>query len=270
MAAPSSSSSSSSSSRLAPHQVARLEANAHRAWDCFYKSNGNKFFKDRHWLLEEFHTLTPDAHHKLTLVEMGCGTGATVYPVLEARNAACATSTAVVHACDYAPTAVKVLKKHAAYEEANINAFVCNVAKEDIVACGAPRLAEESADVATMIFALSAMSPDTFAHALEQARRVLKVGGTLLIRDYAEGDMAMERLAGKKGGMDGIREIDERFYMRGDGTRAYYFQVDELRSLLTTGGFDVASCSLVSMRNENRAQELIMDRRFVQARAVKV
>lgn len=43
--------------------------------------------------------------------------------------------------------------------------------------------------------------------------------GRVLVRDYAEGDLAQLRLAG------GPRQkkLADNFYVRGDGTRAFYF-----------------------------------------------
>ena len=37
---------------------AKLEREARKNWDLFYKRNGTNFFKDRHWTTREFHDLT--------------------------------------------------------------------------------------------------------------------------------------------------------------------------------------------------------------------
>ena len=51
--------------------------------------------------------------------------------------------------------------------------------------------------------------------------QTLKAGGSVLVRDYGLHDQAMLRFGrGSK--------IDERFYVRQDGTRAYYFDLSEL------------------------------------------
>ena len=36
----------------------KLEAEARKSWDLFYKRNQTKFFKDRHWTTREFQELT--------------------------------------------------------------------------------------------------------------------------------------------------------------------------------------------------------------------
>ncbi|XP_073107044.1 LOW QUALITY PROTEIN: tRNA(Thr) (cytosine(32)-N(3))-methyltransferase [Elaeis guineensis] len=67
------------------------------------------------------------------------------------------------------------------------------------------------------IFMLSAVSPMKMPLALQNVRNVLKPSGTLLFRDYAMGDFAQDKLA-KKGQI-----ISNNFYVRGDGTCAFYF-----------------------------------------------
>lgn len=45
-------------SRLLPSwQADKLEAEAKKHWDLFYKRNENRFFKDRHWTTREFKEL---------------------------------------------------------------------------------------------------------------------------------------------------------------------------------------------------------------------
>ena len=75
-----------------------------------------------------------------------------------------------------------------------------------------------------MIFIFSALSPDQWAQAVRNVHTLLKPGGEVLFRDYGRGDLAQVRF--KKG-----RYLDENFYVRGDGTRVYFFEEPELREI---------------------------------------
>lgn len=67
------------------------------------------FFKDRNWLRLEFPELLAtskaDAGPK-KIVEIGCGAGNTVFPLLAVNE----NPDLVVHACDYSARAVEVVK----------------------------------------------------------------------------------------------------------------------------------------------------------------
>lgn len=94
---------------------------------------------------------------------------------------------------------------------------------------------------------------------LQNIRKVLKPNGRVLFRDYAVGDLAQERLIGKD------QKICENFYVRGDGTRAYYFPNDFLTSLFKENGFETEELGLCCKQVENRSRDLVMNRRWVQA-----
>lgn len=66
------------------------------------------------------------------------------------------------------------------------------------------------------------------------AQALRKGTGKVLFRDYAENDLAHGRL----GDVGKQQKLGENFYVRGDGTRCFYFS--EVRSCSTLGvGFRV-------------------------------
>lgn len=104
-----------------PFMIEKSERNAAKAWDKFYKAHQDRFFKDRHWTDREFAELrsggdtAADEHDRSALeatlsadtpvlLEVGCGVGNTVYPLLE-KNAALR-----VHCCDFSPRAVGLVR----------------------------------------------------------------------------------------------------------------------------------------------------------------
>jgi tRNAThr (cytosine32-N3)-methyltransferase len=197
-----------------------------RWWNLFYKNNAANFFKNRKWLQQEFPVLAEvikeDAGPKVIL-EIGAGAGNTAFPVLaENKN-----PQLKIHACDYSKTAVEVIRKNEAYNPEFIQADVWDVASDSLP----PGLEEGSVDVAVLIFIFSALSPDQWAKAVHNVYQVLKPGGLVCFRDYGRGDLAQVRF--RKG-----RYLDENFYIRGDGTRVYFFDKDQLSDIWTGKKFD--------------------------------
>ena len=74
----------------------RSNSNPTKWRDAFYKNNATNFFKDRKWLQQEFPLLErvtlPDAGEVRT-VELGCGAGNTLFPVLRLKGNSGFTST---------------------------------------------------------------------------------------------------------------------------------------------------------------------------------
>ena len=89
-------------------QRTKLENEARKNWDLFYKRNSTHFFKDRHWITREFpallRALSDVDQTRPILLEVGCGVGNTVFPLLEENPAL------FVHACDFSPRAVDFVK----------------------------------------------------------------------------------------------------------------------------------------------------------------
>ena len=64
----------------------RLEIDARKNWDIFYKQNTTNFYKDRHYLKREFSELSDALSNsqQVTLLDLGCGVGNAFWPLIEA------------------------------------------------------------------------------------------------------------------------------------------------------------------------------------------
>lgn len=149
----------------------KYEKEASQFWDTFYSTHENKFFKDRHWLFTELPELTSEHQSEPTeiktceeeypgssagfrILEVGCGTGSTVFPLLEANT----LKQSYVYCCDFSPKAVELVKSHQEYDPAKCHAFVCDISAEDAQF----PFPENSLDIILIIFVLSAITPEKY------------------------------------------------------------------------------------------------------------
>jgi len=247
----------------------RFNSDPAKWWNNFYKNNTANFFKDRKWLQQEFpvlSTITSATSPPATLLEVGAGAGNTAFPILKHNQ----NPNLKIHACDFSKKAIDVIRGNEAYDGGvHIQADVWDVASDSLP----PGLEEGSVDVVLMIFIFSALSPVQWAQAVRNIHAVLKPGGEVLFRDYGRGDLAQVRF--KKG-----RYLEENFYIRGDGTRVYFFERDELAQIWAGGdpassepgttGFEVIDLAADRRLLVNRAKELKMYRCWMQGRFKKL
>lgn len=132
----SSSTSSSASDRIvaSPFMVAKLEREAAKNWDVFYRRHQDRFFRDRHWTDREFEalkeaiTVVKDDNagqdmvsgelrdqSQPVLLEVGCGVGNMLWPLLKK------TPKLKVHCCDFSQSAIEILKVSILINEARFN-----------------------------------------------------------------------------------------------------------------------------------------------------
>lgn len=103
----------------------KLESEAQKNWDLFYKRNETRFFRDRHWTIREFEELVEiHSDTKKILLEVGCGVGNFLFPLLEEN--ACL----FVYGCDFSPRAVQLVRNDPRYNEERVKAFVSDITKD--------------------------------------------------------------------------------------------------------------------------------------------
>uniref|UniRef100_A0A182QAC7 Methyltransferase-like protein n=1 Tax=Anopheles farauti TaxID=69004 RepID=A0A182QAC7_9DIPT len=259
---------------VTPFQALKLEQDARKHWDLFYKRNETRFFKDRHWTTREFSellsgeattgngsfTVAEDPQvaestqkNTKTMLEVGCGVGNLIFPLIEDGH-----RDYFIYACDLSPRAVELVCKHNLYDERYMKAFPCDITSDDVFRT----LATDSLDIVTLIFVLSAIHPEKFHATLLSIFRLLKPGGVVLFRDYGLYDMAQLRF--KPG-----HKIAENFYMRQDGTRSYYFAETEVSELFQKAGFTIEVNSYIHRRTINPKEKIDVPRIFVQGKFKK-
>ncbi|MCJ1478028.1 hypothetical protein MMC13_006703 [Lambiella insularis] len=230
----------------------RFNTQPEKWWDKFYSNNASNFFKDRKWLRQEFPVLSectrqsslPNSRsRKSVILEVGAGAGNTAFPILAGNE----NPDLVIHACDFSKKAVQLIRENVAYDGTHIRAEVWDLASSTETL--PPGVEAGSVDVVLMIFVFSALSPQQWRQAVRNVWQVLRPGGEVCFRDYGRGDLAQVRF--KKG-----RWLEENFYVRGDGTRVYFFDVEELRAIWS-GGKGVAESkekNVSATNSENQAK----------------
>ena len=221
-------------------------------WEKFYKFNKTNFFKDRHYILEEFQELKNDKRDKITLLDMGCGVGNSFYPlIIRLPNL-------YVNAFDFSKRAVNMSKTHPMYEKEKyrINVYDLDLVKDDIP--------NKNNDYGILMFVLSAIKPEEHEKVVEKISKVINKGGILYFRDYARYDMAQIRFAKRK-----KNRVGDNLYMRKDKTLSYFFDKTEIENLFKKYGFSIVNSNLICRLIENRKENKKMHRLWLQIKFKK-
>ena len=226
-------------SRVSDADAATYHAHAAEYWDAFYSRHENRFFKDRRWLSLEFPELvaaTEADAPPTTILEVGCGAGNTVFPLLSVNK----NPGLRLIACDYAPQSVQVVKSHDLYRNppaGSCEAYVWDLSQgagrkscgwkdtqaehgapvSDIASSASytasfdtsrlpPNVQPGTVDIVVLIFVLSALHPREWKAAADNVYQMLKPrSGLVLLRDYGRHDLPQLRF--KKN-----RMLDDNFY----------------------------------------------------------
>ncbi|CDU22457.1 related to ABP140-actin binding protein and AdoMet-dependent tRNA methyltransferase [Sporisorium scitamineum] len=276
--------------------VTKHSREAAKNWDKFYKNHQDKFFKDRHWTNREFGSelgtssaasgsdtvakpkaKSEDDREEETqlvaadvstgesvLLEVGCGVGNMLYPLLSANPLL------KVHCCDFSSRAVDMVRTHPLYNPDRVNAFVYDLTSPS------PPSSPISPPPPTippghLIFVLSAIPPHLHSHVLSSlSSLLLPRGGHILFRDYAYGDLSQLRYHTKKDASWSEPSLlsndpHHNWYKRGDNTFNYFFTQRQLEELAKGVGLQ-GQVETLRRRMVNRRSEVSMERRFVQAK----
>ena len=237
-----------------------------RQWDSFYRKHDRWFFKDRKWLKTEFPDIflsSSSTPSPLNILEVGCGAGNTVFPVL--RNT---EEHVKVYACDFSEEAVGLVRTHREYSPNRLTVFQHDLSSD------APFSFEENSDgaeapvkmdIVIAIFVLSAIHPSRLPFVLDKLHRVLAPGGLFLFRDYGRMDLTQLRLPASRF----VCKPD--CYRRGDGTLVHYFTEAECREELFADSSKWAVTTLQTDRRliVNRKRQLLMRRVWIQGKFEK-
>eukprot|EP00026_Physarum_polycephalum_P009669 Phypoly_transcript_09800.p1 GENE.Phypoly_transcript_09800~~Phypoly_transcript_09800.p1 ORF type:complete len:290 (+),score=45.66 Phypoly_transcript_09800:75-944(+) len=233
----------------------KYEKLANKYWDKFYTNHTTHFFKNRHWIEREFPELVGKDTKKV--LEVGCGVGNTTFPLLERNN------NLIFDSFDFSKVAVEHMKLDPQFEKYSnrCKPFVYDISQEEL-----PDVIEKSSfDFVIIIFVLSAIAPAHMAAAVARMREALRPGGMVLLRDYAQYDLAQQRLEVTPK----VSMLDENYMVRGDGTLSYYFSLEYLETLFTENGFIVLENKVVVKDMTNKKQEKQMHRLFAQGKYMK-
>jgi len=149
-------------------------------------------------------------------LEIGCGAGNTVFPLLQQSE----NDELFIYSCDFSSTAVDIVRSSLSYDPHHCEAFVWDLTSPTLP----PSVAPNSVDIVVLIFVLSALHPDQWRQAVQNVYNLLRPGGLVVFRDYGRHDLAQLRFKDR-------RLLSENFYIRGDGTRVYFFTSEEIKMI---------------------------------------
>ena len=206
------------------HTITRTHPSSND-WNSFYQQHETHFFKDRHYLKRAFPEEMSSGDAPKTLVEIGCGVGNTLLPLLKDDGW-------IVWGLDFSNVAIELLKNEERFRNSKgrAHARVWDISQP-------PPLDDEKqlppplpwfgvANVTTLLFCLSALNPKDMAVAARNVASTLKSEGTLLFRDFGRYDEAQLKLGTSRG-----KRLGENWYRKHDGTRVYYFALEDLERL---------------------------------------
>uniref|UniRef100_A0A667Z5F2 tRNA N(3)-cytidine methyltransferase n=1 Tax=Myripristis murdjan TaxID=586833 RepID=A0A667Z5F2_9TELE len=193
----------------------------------------------------------PGQHASFRILEVGCGVGNSVFPVVNSIK----ETGAFLYCCDFSPRAIQLVKDHPDYDHSVCHAFVHDIC-EEVASFPFP---PQSLDVILAVFVLSSIHPERMQAVVNRLSTYLKHGGVFLLRDYGRYDFSQLRF--KKG-----RCLSENFYVRGDGTCVYFFTKEEVHNLFVNAGLEEVQNLEDRRLQVNRGKKVAMHRVWMQSK----
>lgn len=188
-----------------------------------------------------------------TLVEIGCGVGNAILPLLKDGW--------TVWGLDFSPVAIDLLRKDERFQESQSHAHA-HVWDISHAPPKSPLPWFGVANVSTLLFCLSALHPNEMVQAAQNVAATLQKGGILCVRDYGRYDEAQLKLGTSRG-----KRLGEHFYRKHDGTYVYYFSLQDLERLFVEkAGLEVLELGYIRRMHHNRATRERRRRVWVQGR----
>jgi len=281
----------SSSRKQGETIIEKFEEQAQQNWDQFYLYHESNFFKDRHYLINEFpeelgclclrclegnlsyeiNNAHDDDEHiiqeEFIICEIGCGVGNAILPLLELdphiyelnQSQIIRKRKVIICAFDFSSVAIEIIKKDIRF----IHAHQQNRTQAQVwdVTCPVIHPPIQNAQISLLLFCLSAIAPDKMMQAARNVAATLQPGGKLLVRDYGRYDEAQIKL-----GTSRKKRLGENFYVKHDGTRCYYFTLEDMERLFVDhAGLEKVDLKYLRRKYRNRRDDSVRRRVWVQA-----
>jgi len=242
-------------------------------WDSFYARGQGGTYRDRNLLrgifpelVSETAAASPRTHvaplepsandgdgvYDLHLLELGCGVGSAVFPLLRANPRLYVT------AMDFSSVAIENLRQHPEFTSARIEPLVGDITDSRSFS------SVKDVDFITAFWTLSALDSNGVESALNSLTRLAKSGTLLCIRDYARHDLREQNFFHRQ-----ISPLEQTHlstvFRRGDNTLAAFFDEQALVKSVVNNGWSCVRSETVERSVQNRARELTMKRRWVHA-----
>ena len=142
-------------------------------------------------------------------------------------------------------------KTHPLYNENTIKIEALDIVKDDIP--------YDKCNYGILMFVLSAIEPKYHKNVILKIKQKLNKDAILYFRDYARYDMAQVRFAMRK-----KNKISENLYIRKDKTLSFFFNKSDIEALFISNGFEILESKLISRVIENRKENKVMHRLWLQ------